>query len=64
MIPAGSQSIEFAPTAIILLSARTQDVAIPQSPSLGAEAIDLRTQRNREKVSITPEREEDAKNFL
>lgn len=35
MIPAGSQSTEFAPTAIILLSARTQDVAIHSHLHLG-----------------------------
>lgn len=42
--PSRPQSTEVAPTTLILLPAKMQDVAVLLFPSLRAEAIDLRNQ--------------------
>ena len=62
--PSRPQSTEVAPTTLVLLLARMQDVAVLPYPSLRAEAIDLRNQWGRERVSITPENGEDTKKFV
>lgn len=58
------QSTEVAPTTLLLLPARVRDAAVLPSPSLWAEAVDLRNQWGRERVSTTPENGKDTKKFV
>lgn len=64
LTPSRPQNTKVAPTTLVLLLARMQDVAVLPSPSLRAEAIDPRNQWGRERVSITPENGEDTKKFV
>lgn len=62
--PSRPQSREVSSTTLVLLLVRMQDAAFLASPSLNAEAIDLRNHWDRGMVSITAENGEDTKKFL
>lgn len=62
--PSRPQSTEFVPTTLILLLAQMQNVAVLLSPFLCAEAVDLRNQWDKERVSIKPQNGENTKKFV